>query len=194
MGCCITKNNTEEKYKIHSTSKFKTTEKTEDKRVSQTRSTRSKASSIYRKKYKVFLEEYDILEFLGKGLNIKCKLGAFGTVRKVRHKQTQQIRAMKIIYTNTNKFDEKSLMKEIEILRSLVFKFIYLKDNINIIKLYEFYTDEKNYYLITEYCNGGELFEKIQEWGIFNEKIASAIMKQILSAVKYCHSLNIVHR
>ena len=44
------------------------------------------------------------------------------------------------------------------------------------------------------YCEGGELFERIQMYDHFNEKIAADLMKQILQAVVYCHSQNIVHR
>ena len=43
-------------------------------------------------------------------------------------------------------------------------------------------------------CNGGELLEKINELGHFNEKLAANIMYQILRAVSYCHLLGIVHR
>jgi serine/threonine protein kinase len=38
------------------------------------------------------------------------------------------------------------------------------------------------------------LFEKIQEFGAFNEKITAVIMKNILMAVSYCHNVGIVHR
>jgi len=38
------------------------------------------------------------------------------------------------------------------------------------------------------------LFDKIKSMSNFSEKIAAEYMKQILSAVVYCHSLNIVHR
>lgn len=34
-------------------------------------------------------------------------------------------------------------------------------DHPNIIKLYEFYEDEKRCYLVTELCTGGELYDEI---------------------------------
>ena len=45
-----------------------------------------------------------------------------------------------------------------------------------------------------EYLDGGELFDKITEMKNFNEYKAAEYMEQILSAVFYLHSKNIVHR
>jgi len=36
-------------------------------------------------------------------------------------------------------------------------------------------------------CNGGELFDKIAEEQQFSERDAANIVKQILSAINYCH-------
>ena len=43
-------------------------------------------------------------------------------------------------------------------------------------------------------CTGGELFEKIVDNGYFTEEIAAKMFKQILSALSYCHSMNVIHR
>ena len=75
---------------------------------------------------------------------------------------------------------------EVEILKKLVHP--------NIMQIFEFYEDKKNFYIITEFCEGGELFDKIIEKGTFSENEAAWIMKQLLSAVNYIHSNNIVHR
>jgi len=51
-----------------------------------------------------------------------------------------------------------------EILRSL--------DHPNIIKLYEAYRDPSKFYLVTELCTGGELFDMIQDHSNFDERAA----------------------
>lgn len=84
--------------------------------------------------------------------------------------------------------------------RSLYLNFIFdfnvkiIQDHPNIIKIFEFYQDERYFYIVTELCNGGELFDKIIEERHFSEKRAAEIMQQVISAVFYCHSHNIVHR
>jgi len=61
-------------------------------------------------------------------------------------------------------------------------------------KIIEFYQDEKHFYIVSEFYNGGELFEKITSLKFFTEKQAAITMKQILSAISYCHQHKIVHR
>ena len=67
-------------------------------------------------------------------------------------------------------------------------------DHPNIVRLYEVFQDDKRFYLVTELCQGGELFEAITKRTHFNEQVAASIIKQILSAIAYCHSKSIVHR
>ena len=127
------------------------------------------------------LDNYDILNKLGKG--------SFGSVFKVKHKITGEIRAMKmiknILTSNSNKIDNKFL-REIQVLKNL--------EHPNIIKIYEYYIDEEYHYIITELVTGGELYDTIVKFQRFNEKKAAYIMRQILSAINYLHSRGIVHR
>ena len=61
------------------------------------------------------------------------------------------------------------MFSEMNILKTL--------DHPHIIRLYELYQDSKSYYLITEYCSGGELFDKIKSMSHFTEKMAADYMK-----------------
>lgn len=45
-------------------------------------------------------------------------------------------------------------MKEVEVLTSI--------DHPNIVKIYEFFEDESHIYIVMEYLEGGELFNKIK--------------------------------
>ena len=64
----------------------------------------------------------------------------------------------------------------------------------NILRVYELYEDMDNYYIITELCSGGELFDKIIEKECFDEREVANHMSQLFSAMNHCHSHNIVHR
>lgn len=87
---------------------------------------------------------------------------------------------------NARKTNISEVLDEFEILKSL--------DHPNIVRLYEMYVDDKNFFLISEYCEGGELFDRIKKAKCFSEEIVAKYMLQILSAVCYCHEKGIVHR
>ena len=113
--------------------------------------------------------------------------GSFGTVYLVKHKYLTRYFAMKVIKKVESKKDnEDDLMNEIEILRKL--------DHPNILKITDFYSLKTEYNIITEYCQEGELFDEIKANAPFSEVMAAWYMNQILSAVSYCHNMNILHR
>ncbi|CAD8124734.1 unnamed protein product [Paramecium sonneborni] len=133
----------------------------------------------------VSLKQGSIGKFYSTGSTLGA--GAYGKVWKVTHKSTGLIRAMKQIKKSSLIQEEQQrLFAEMNILKNL--------DHPHIVKLYELYQDAQNYYLITEYLSGGELFERIKAMTTFNEKKAAEYMRQILSAVMYCHEQKIVHR
>lgn len=121
-------------------------------------------------------DEYEILDKLGEG--------AFGSVYKTCHKKTNFIRAVKAL--KKKHIEGNILNNEISVLKNL--------DHPNIIKLFECYYDSNYYYLIEEYCNGGDLYDYIKKQKFFSEKKAACIIYQLLSAINHLHSKKIVHR
>ena len=69
-----------------------------------------------------------------------------------------------------------------------------LLDHTNIAHLFESFEDYNSVYLIMELCMGGELFDRLSKNGSFPEHVAAHLIKQMLSAISYCHSKGIVHR
>lgn len=67
-------------------------------------------------------------------------------------------------------------------------------DHPNIAKLFESFEDYSSIYLIMELCTGGELFDRLSHVGRFPERVTAHLIKQMLSAISYCHSKGIVHR
>lgn len=113
--------------------------------------------------------------------------GAFGEVRLCTHRETKEKRAVKVLKKESmDQAELNSMLNEINTLRSL--------DHPNIVKIFEYFEDEKRFYIVTEHIQGGELFDEIIARGKFDEKDAALLMKQLLSCVSYCHDHNIVHR
>lgn len=125
-------------------------------------------------------DNYKIISKLGKG--------SFGSVFKVQNIKTNEIRALKVIKKTSIIYqdDDHKFLKEIEILIKL--------EHPNIIKIYEYYTDDINFYLITDYISNGELYNYVYKAKSFNERQTQYIMKQVLCAVNYLHLNNIAHR
>ena len=129
----------------------------------------------------IFLDNYDVLSQLGKG--------GYGKVYQVRNKKTNEIHACKhlskLSINNLAKFE-----REIDILRKA--------DHPNILKLYEIFESKHSYYLIMEQCKGGEVFDRIidhiQNKEMYSEKDAANILRQMMSAIEYCHNNGIAHR
>ena len=105
--------------------------------------------------------------------------GTYGKVVEVKHLQSGAIRACKMIPRTKIKNWER-FHNEVSIMQTL--------DHPNILKLYEYFEDQLNVYLVTELCSGGELFDKIIENEHFEEDFAAKIFKQIMQAICYCHA------
>ena len=114
--------------------------------------------------------------------------GAFSSVRRIKNRVTGEKRAVKTIHKKSLRTDEEKNMvfNEVAILRSL--------DHPNIIKIHEYYQDELNYYIITEFCSGGELFERILSQGNISENTAAEYMRQIFSILIYLEDRGVAHR
>lgn len=120
---------------------------------------------------------------LGKTLST----GNYGEIRRVIHRSTREERAVKIFRKDISSPQALIRLKqEIEILKKI--------NHPNIIKVFEFFEEEKRLFVIIEHCKGGELFEEILKRKHFSEENTWKIMKQLISAVSYMHSTGIIHR
>ncbi|XP_037109799.1 calcium/calmodulin-dependent protein kinase type 1D-like [Syngnathus acus] len=121
---------------------------------------------------------FDFKEVLG--------TGAFSEVVMAREKATGKMVAIKCIPKKALKGKEMSLENEIAVLRKIKHE--------NIVALEDIYESSNHLYLIMQLVSGGELFDRIVEKGFYTEMDASRLIRQVLDAVNYLHSMGIVHR
>ena len=113
--------------------------------------------------------------------------GAFGEVRLCTHRESGEKRAVKVLRKDAMDEDETAAMlNEINILRGL--------DHPNVVKIYEYFEDAKRFYIVTQFIEGGELFDEIIKRGSFTERDAAVLLRMLLGCIAYCHSKYIVHR
>jgi serine/threonine protein kinase len=131
------------------------------------------------------IENYDLEKCLGQG--------AFGEVYLTSKKGDSKKYA-------TKKLDREEIEKgeSMKYLRNEIAILQYL-NHPNIVKFEEVKKTKKHFYIIMEYCNGGELSKALEKYmekygKPFPENIVQHIMKQIVSAFKYVHSKKIIHR
>ena len=131
------------------------------------------------------IDEYSLLKCIGKG--------AFGEVYLTSKIGSNQFFATKKV--SKQKADSPAIKKyfinEITILREIHHK--------NIIHFETIKHTIHNYYIITEFCNGGGLSDCLKRYKLlygtaFPEEIVQYLMRQIVEALKYLHGKRIIHR
>ena len=131
------------------------------------------------------IKDITLLQILGKG--------AFGTVYLSRKDGKPGYFATKQI--DRAMADKPSYFKyfenELGILKDL--------HHPNIVHLEDVKKDDKNYYIVMEYVNGGSLSDCLKNYKnkygrAFPEEIVQFLMRQIVDAIRYIHQRNIIHR
>ncbi len=64
----------------------------------------------------------------------------------------------------------------------------------NIIKCYDVFTTINNCYIITEYCEGGDLMSLLKKKKKLDHKTVNKIFKDIIFGLKYLADNTIIHR
>ncbi|GJT15852.1 calcium-dependent protein kinase 19-like protein [Tanacetum coccineum] len=115
--------------------------------------------------------------------------GRFATTYLCKEKSTGKKFACKSVVKRflVTESEKQNLKREVKIME-------YLKGQTNVVELFDAYEDTKYVHLVMEYCEGGELYEKMESKGRFTEKIAAEIISSIMKVVCYLHFMGIMHR
>lgn len=138
--------------------------------------------------------------------------GTFGRVYLVRHRPTSKYYAMKTLRkTEVVRLkqvehinSEKAILSSIRhpfivnlyVLPTHIFYFdsCFRCSHCIFIYRYRSFQDEKYLFMIMEYVIGGELFSHLRRAGRFNNEVTRFYAAEIVLALEYLHSLNIVYR
>ncbi|XP_043377326.1 cyclin-dependent kinase-like 3 isoform X4 [Chelonia mydas] len=124
------------------------------------------------------MEMYETLGKVGEG--------SYGTVVKCKHKETGQIVAIKIFYEKPEKSVNKIAMREIKFLKQFRHE--------NLVNLIEVFRQKKKIHLVFEFIDHTVL-DELQHYcqGLDNKRLRRYLF-QILRAIEYLHSNNVIHR
>ncbi|KAG8035265.1 hypothetical protein G9C98_001755 [Cotesia typhae] len=112
--------------------------------------------------------------------------GGFAKVKLGTHLATGEKVAVKIMEKAALGEDLPRVKLEIDALKTLLHQ--------HICRLYQTIETSTHYFMIMEYCSGGELFDHIVEKNRLTEHESRKFFRQIVSAVAYLHSLGFAHR
>jgi len=115
--------------------------------------------------------------------------GAFGVVHKIVEKQSKEVRAAKTIKLGTGskaRRVRKGIKKEIDIMKVCKHE--------NVINFIEYFETQDYIEMVMEYLGGKNLLERLLDQDGFSEGQALGFFRQMTAAVKYLHSIDLVHR
>ncbi len=124
--------------------------------------------------------DYQLKEKIGKG--------SYADVYKGTHKVTGQKYAIKTI--------SKDILSEPKLLAGLESEIKIMREFVheNIVCLHEYFSSEKNFYLVLELCEGGDLSKFIKKKKRLDERLAHNFLAQITSGLAFLHEKNFIHR
>ncbi|KAM4635782.1 serine/threonine-protein kinase NIM1 [Polymixia lowei] len=113
--------------------------------------------------------------------------GTFSRVKLAFHALTKDKVALKVLdKTRLDVQAQRLLSREISSMEGL--------QHANVARLYEVVETPCRLYLVLEYAGGGDLHTRICNEGKLSDNDSKIAFAQILSAIKYMHSNNIIHR
>ncbi|VDM43689.1 unnamed protein product [Toxocara canis] len=112
--------------------------------------------------------------------------GGFGKVKLATHLLSSQKVAIKIIDKKAIGDDLPRVKTELEALKTLSHQ--------NICRLYQSIETEEKFFIIMEYCSGGEMFDYIVKKERLEESEARHFFRQLVQAVAYVHDMGFAHR
>ncbi|KAL5744366.1 hypothetical protein ACOSQ2_027482 [Xanthoceras sorbifolium] len=126
------------------------------------------------------IEDFEIIKPISQG--------AFGRVFLARKRSTGDLFAIKVLKKADmiRKNAVESILAERNILISVRNPFV--------VRFFYSFTCRENLYLVMEYLNGGDLYSLLRNLGCLDEDMARIYIAEVVLALEYLHSMNVIHR
>ncbi|XP_057746312.1 probable serine/threonine protein kinase IRE [Arachis stenosperma] len=126
------------------------------------------------------IEDFEIIKPISRG--------AFGRVFLARKRATGDLFAIKVLKKADmiRKNAVQSILAERDILISVRNPFV--------VRFFYSFTCRENLYLVMEYLNGGDLYSLLRNLGCLDEDMARVYIAEVVLALEYLHTLNVIHR
>jgi len=128
---------------------------------------------------KAFKDAFTLGQELGKGNYSTVRLG-------VNNSSKEECAIKCIVKKKLTPEDETALRVEVAVLSEV--------NHPSIIKMYGFFDEPLDYYIVTELMSGGELFDRIVAKEFYSENDAQKVVQTLAICLKYMHDKDIVHR
>ncbi|KAJ1358794.1 hypothetical protein KIN20_017315 [Parelaphostrongylus tenuis] len=126
------------------------------------------------------IDNFDIGRQLGRG--------AFGSVFIARSKEDKIVVALKVLFKE--QIDKYNVGHQVN--REIDIQY-HLKHP-NILQLKGYFHDQQRIYIILEFAEGGNLYERMKRKVKLGEAEAAKYVRQLADALSYCHVRRIIHR
>ena len=126
------------------------------------------------------IKDYEIINTI--------KNGDSSTVFLAKDLRHNEMVAIKVVSMMSLKADTQKELFQREI------NAMYCLKHESIVSLLDFFWDDNYYYIVMEYCKGGNLADYIIKNGPITDETAQIIFKQIVDAVNFCHKNQVAHR
>ncbi|CAE7730382.1 ATG1B, partial [Symbiodinium necroappetens] len=120
----------------------------------------------------------------GYSLERRIGKGSYATVWKGRDDSNESV-AVKVISRQTVT-ETAQLRQEVEVLRKI--------SHPNIVRFRDLKKSAAHFYLVLEYCAGGDLSQFLREKGRVQEETARRFLTQIAEGLSVLHQVNVLHR
>jgi len=114
--------------------------------------------------------------------------GAFGKVTVVRHKDSHEIYAMKVM--SKSEMIHKNQVQHIRSERNI----LVLLDNVWVVKLHYTFQDDHKLYMVMEFVQGGDLMNILIKKDVLSEAATRFYIAETAMAINSVHQLGYLHR